>query len=377
MAPNFFKSLGGFQDFSGIAEDSNFIRVPEDWVVILTDVISSTAAIENGRYKDVNTVGAASIVAVQNALNEMELPFSFGGDGATLLIPRDCEGKVYPVLNSLRDIASNAFQLDLRIGRVGVEEIYSAGYTIEVAKYEITTGKCIAVFRGGGLSYADRLMKSDQSGRFAIPEEEKGDCDLKGLSCRWNEIPSKRGRVLSLIIQPEKPDSSHIFLGLIREFDEILSYSLVDSNPVNPDLMSYDSFREIVKREIRFHSKFSLAWVLRYLEILAAVVIFRYRVPPVLFSPTRYARAMRTHSDYIKLADSLQMVIDCTVEQKDRIISVLESAKERGDLQYGLFESNHSIMTCYVDDLQDGNHLHFIDGGEGGYAMASKSLKQA
>jgi hypothetical protein len=32
-------------------------------------------------------------------------------------------------------------------------------------------------------------------------------------------------------------------------------------------------------------------------------------------------------------------------------------------------------MTCYVNDLNPGNHIHFIDGGDGGYAMAAKKLK--
>ena len=32
-------------------------------------------------------------------------------------------------------------------------------------------------------------------------------------------------------------------------------------------------------------------------------------------------------------------------------------------------------MTCFVDGLSDGKHIHFIDGGDGGYAMAAMKLK--
>jgi hypothetical protein len=32
-------------------------------------------------------------------------------------------------------------------------------------------------------------------------------------------------------------------------------------------------------------------------------------------------------------------------------------------------------MTCYVHDVNDGNHIHFVDGGDGGYAMAARELK--
>ena len=32
-------------------------------------------------------------------------------------------------------------------------------------------------------------------------------------------------------------------------------------------------------------------------------------------------------------------------------------------------------MTYYVANLEPSQHIHFIDGGDGGYAMAAKQLK--
>jgi len=29
-------------------------------------------------------------------------------------------------------------------------------------------------------------------------------------------------------------------------------------------------------------------------------------------------------------------------------------------------------MTCRVSDTRDGNHIHFIDGSDGGYTMATR-----
>lgn len=34
-----------------------------------------------------------------------------------------------------------------------------------------------------------------------------------------------------------------------------------------------------------------------------------------------------------------------------------------------------SIMTCFVDDITDGRHIHFVDGSADGYAMAAKQLE--
>jgi len=34
-----------------------------------------------------------------------------------------------------------------------------------------------------------------------------------------------------------------------------------------------------------------------------------------------------------------------------------------------------ALMTCLVFDLEESRHLHFIDGGDGGLAMAARQLK--
>ena len=83
---DFYRNLESFPRFGENTDDRHYRAVPDDWVVILTDVKGSTRAIEEGRYKDVNTVGAAGIVAVFNSLDSLDFPFVFGGDGVTLLL---------------------------------------------------------------------------------------------------------------------------------------------------------------------------------------------------------------------------------------------------------------------------------------------------
>ena len=53
----------------------------------MADVVQSTKAIAENRYKAVNMAGAAVIVAVTNALGDREFPFVFGGDGASFAVP--------------------------------------------------------------------------------------------------------------------------------------------------------------------------------------------------------------------------------------------------------------------------------------------------
>jgi hypothetical protein len=42
---------------------------------------------------------------------------------------------------------------------------------------------------------------------------------------------------------------------------------------------------------------------------------------------------------------------------------------------YGLHESKAAIMTCLIFTAGQ-DHAHFVDGSDGGYAMAAKALKK-
>ena len=57
MSVQFFRDLNAFTEFDDVVDDRYFQETPHDWWVVVTDVSGSTKAIEEGRYRDVNTVG--------------------------------------------------------------------------------------------------------------------------------------------------------------------------------------------------------------------------------------------------------------------------------------------------------------------------------
>ncbi len=63
MIETFYRDLRAFSDARQICDAHHYTEVPDGWVVVITDVEGSTKAIEAGRYKDVNLVGAATITA--------------------------------------------------------------------------------------------------------------------------------------------------------------------------------------------------------------------------------------------------------------------------------------------------------------------------
>jgi hypothetical protein len=67
VGADFIADLPSFTRFSDVADPLHFAPVPDDWRLCCCDVVNSTQAIQQGRYKAVNMMGAACIMAAINA----------------------------------------------------------------------------------------------------------------------------------------------------------------------------------------------------------------------------------------------------------------------------------------------------------------------
>ena len=56
----------------------------------------------------------------------------------------------------------------------------------------------------------------------------------------------------------------------------------------------------------------------------------------------------------------LRMVLDYACEQARKMRDFLELQHQNGELYFGIHESDCSLMTCLVQGVSDGDHLHFI-----------------
>jgi hypothetical protein len=366
----FYQNLKPFRHFETAFNNNNFTPVPKDWVVVITDIKSSTKSIEAGKYKDVNTVGAASIAAAHNAIKDLDFPYVFGGDGATMIIPSEYEDETLDELAALQTLSHETFNLSLRIGKVSVEEIFNAGGSISIAKYSLTPEKSIAFFRGGGLNIAEEKIKTDEE-RYCIQRIYTKPPNLNKLSCRWNSIPSQKGKILSLIVlsrqQPHTPTYHHI----LTQLKTIYSNDLDTANPVKNTQLHYKNVAACIQSEKLLHKTIlSKGFFNRLVSITTAVFLFKFNFLK------QYKESISSHSDYRKFDDMLRMVIDCDNQQLERIHQLLSDLYQQGKVYYGTHVSEHALMTCFVSSTAAGQHIHFIDGGDGGYAIATKQLKK-
>jgi hypothetical protein len=369
----FYERIPAFTVFNDFTLDHNFRDVPWDWSVIITDIRGSTKAIADGRYKEVNTIGAASIVVVRKAMGKMDFPFVFGGDGTTMLVPNSNIQAVKEKLCALKALALKNYQLELRVGIIGIKDLSAEEKKIQVGKYEITPGKSIAILRGDGITHAEKLIKG--SDKYEVKEDPSHEVDLSGLSCRWNPIPSRKGKILTVLMSSRNGD--RVYLDFISALTKILPEGIEGSNPVNDEIATYKKIGKLLAEEARLHSSLlAPKFFARALEIIYAVMVFKYKFPAIFFDPGKYTQSMRTHSDFRKFDDMLRMVLDCTLDQISQIEAYLKSKHHEGDLFYGTFQTDSSLMTCFVEGLGQGEHIHFIDAENGGYATAAVELKK-
>jgi hypothetical protein len=92
------------------------------------------------------------------------------------------------------------------------------------------------------------------------------------------------------------------------------------------------------------------------------------------FDGSTYKNELIENTDFRKFDGTLRMVLDLGQLDIERLSAFLEEQRAAGRLYYGLHRAPSALVTCFVRSYA-GNHLHFVDGANGGYALAAKALK--
>lgn len=361
----FFQQLNPIRDWMEMEAASAYQEIPDDWWILMTDIKGSTQAIGEGRYKDVNTLGVCAIISVQNSIHSDQFPFIFGGDGATLLVSDESQQKALKALSFTRKIAQEQFGFSLRIFSIQLKELKKLGRSIEVAVLENIEKQKVFLFKGGGITLAEKLMKSRPELELSLDYPSEGSHD--GLECRWNPIPSNRGSVLSLIINPN--DHSATIEALLKEFQSILRVA----QPVQAATIPLSWPPKHVKSEALAKGRGFFFQLLISLYVLLLLPLIKMGRKSKGSAVDLYLHQLQNNTDFVKKDDSLKLVLDVTPDEKARIIHRLNELNSIGKITYGYHESREALMTCMV--RSSSNHFHFVDGSDGGYTKASVMLK--
>lgn len=378
----FLAKVPQFPDFTSTANVSEYADVPKDWFLFVTDIRGSTKATEAGRYKDVNVVGASAVMAVLNQIKPHEVFYVFGGDGATFLSPPELADEITSALLAARVMAKRDFDFDLRVGKVPVWHLYAVNCDVKVVRFNVSRHVTQAALAGDGLSQAESWVKKPPPGEnYEVMESDlAAQANTEGLECRWNPVDSQRGSITSLIVQSLNLDPARAE----NDYREILG--LVDAlflnkeRPiVSPEKMSMALNPKAYVAETISRTNGQSFWKRLWygFKAYSVTVLFKFLWASLLKkSGDAYKNELVDNTDYRKFDGVLRMVLDLSPGQIKRLEGLLEAKSKLDEIVYGMHFSKTALMTCLVFDRAKGNHLHFVDGNDGGYSAAAKVLKK-
>ncbi|MFK0161377.1 DUF3095 domain-containing protein [Rhizobium sp. NPDC090279] len=374
---DFFRGLTGFTRFEGVTDSANYRPLPDDWLLAVADIVSSTRAIADGHYKSVNMAGASVISAVLNALDKGDYPFVFGGDGALVAIPPSGAVRVRQALAAVRTWVKEELELDLRTALVPVSAVRNQGLDVMVARFNPSEYVSYAMFVGGGTSWAEGEMKAGNFIVDAGPPEARPD--LTGLSCRWNPIKARNGEIVSIIAVPGNSGNGAKFQQLVADIIAISREQNRDGHPVPVEGPETGLIFEGADMEARAQASPAHRWR-RKLAIAAQItfmcILDKLGLHMAAFDAKIYRRDLAANSDFRKFDDGLKMTIDVDAAHLGRIEARLRQAEAEGVCRFGLHRQDSALMTCFVPTPLMRDHMHFIDGASGGYAMAAMALRE-
>ena len=230
----------------------------------------------------------------------------------------------------------------------------------------------IPVLLGDGLMYAEKKIKGPGY-KFAALEAIKEELDLSGMQCRWDRIkpPENYFEVVSLLVIAREGVKQSLAFKKVMDKVEAIYGTPQTRTPISIGKLKLKATLAKIGMEMRarmggFRPFYLLA---NWIKTLLGYFYFKTKKGKV------YLHNLVDMSDTLIIDGKINTVISGTAQQRELLEAALKKIERGGEILYGLYVSNESIMSCYVRNMND-RHIHFVDGAGGGYTNAAVVLKQ-
>lgn len=375
----FYGSLNIVPSFREVSNPNLYTPLPNDWYLALADIRGSTDAIRMGKYKEVNMAGASLIAALNNFYTQENLlPHLFGGDGSLIVLPNQRIEEAKGILAFCKKAVKNAYGLEMAAGIISMKELREAGHDIGIARLKLSDFIDQTIFWGSGVTYAEELIKKEDR----LDEIESVEADFSGLECRWSQVPSDKDEVAAYLIQTYKKnnaESAEIYEKCFAKIAEIFGDE-EDYHPIREDALKMTANPLLLGIEWKLRTQPpTLRKKLKHFgrivfQLLTGLYLMKSKKKTSETDWGDYKPDLIRHADYKKFGDGLRFVASGTIQQRMKMTQFLDEEFSKRNLVYGVHSSFAAMVTCYVRSYQS-NHIHFVDGTDGGYAKASQELK--
>lgn len=343
----------------------------------MVDVKGSTEAIQLGFHHEVNLAATGAIVAVKNLLRELQpglkLPYFFGGDGATFLVPEVLIDELLEMLDRYKLHISNRISLTLKVGAHSVRGLHAQQQDIRIAKFAVNDLLTLPIVLGTGIKFAERVIKD------ALEDELEEDLfaietvNLQGMECRWDEIPPphQADKVICLVAYCQDDKRQGQMYAEVLQAIETSFGDYKSRQPISRARLKLDLAIGKVRKEMKAKlASFTFIDLLKeWLLTLFGPFYFRYTD-----NGKAYLTSLMQLSHTLMFDGTLNCVISGDAAGVQRLTGILDKLEKGGAIHYGLHVTHASVMSCYVID-KERDHAHFVDGTEGGFTKAATVLK--
>ena len=204
-----------------------------------------------------------------------------------------------------------------------------------------------------------------------------------GLECRWQDIPSRHGETVSVIVRALSRDAdaaAAVYREVIAKVQEI--YGADDAcHPIALPNLHFSLNSRQLGNEVGVRAldqgrvgKWLYLMKTRF-WVLLGWYFMRFGVRTSKTDWGRYKETLVRNADVRKFNDGFRQILSGNAAQREALTAWLDERFARGELVHGVHVTNRAHMTCLVFDYS-GRHLHFIDGADGGLFLAAKALKE-
>lgn len=359
-----------------LASESSFSDVPNTWHVVVVDIQNSTQAVDDGKHHQINLTATGAIISVLNTIRKekqnIEIPYFFGGDGATFLLPTLLLNKMIVVLENYSFHIKRNTNLILRVGHISVKDLNVQEASIRIVKHRLTEQLTIPIVLGNGLKKAEEIIKNTfVENNFTNFKEDL--LNLEGMECRWKQInPSQtKNKVICLLLDAtNETNQGAVYRDVLTKMDAMFG--------------TFKSRQPIKSNKLNLNFSIFNIWEEMKITLVNKNLIYLFKNWIATLFGTLYLNLSRNGKQYLKQIGQLShtFMLDgmintiFTAEQNkiDLFIAYLDQLEKDKKIIYGIHITHASVMSCYVLDRKT-KHSHFVDGTEGGYTSAARMLK--
>lgn len=359
-----------------LASESSFSNVPSNWQVVVVDIQNSTHAVKEGKHHQINLTATGAIISVLNTIRKegknVEIPYFFGGDGSTFIVPKALLSKVTSVLENYRLHIKRKTKLILRVGYISVEELIDQKTTIKIAKHRLTEQLTIPIVLGNGLKKAEEIIKANFVENNAT-SFKKDLLNLEGMECRWKEInPSQtKNKVICLLLDAtDEAIQIEVYSEVLSKIDSLFG-TFKNRQPIKSQnlKLNYSIYNIWEEMKISLVNKSWMYLFKNWFSTLIGTLYLR-----ITSTGKQYLQQISQLSHTFMLDGKVNTIFTGEQSKIDAFLEYLNQLEKEKKIIFGIHITHASVMSCYVLDRKT-KHSHFVDGTEGGYTSAAKMFK--